>query len=317
MDYGIEHDPRYNEIMFLLDQHDEQIDPLSNNETVSAIDWRYIKECTAALLKECIDLRVIIWLLRASLNIDGVSSLYNTIKNIDEVLAEGRTVFPQYPDEPKGSGYGVALDWLSSSSCLAILKDTRLTPDINITLEDFNESVLSSDDSASGVSFSEMVLIVNNANSFYTDNGYPLLDEQFEYVVSAISRIENYVNQYNNDYCLNCQRLTHYINNIAKRLKTLCSSVVDVEGDIVNSDGNISDPLLARAENNEGIIRSRHDAILMLNRVIEYFSVHEPSHPAPIFIRRAQKMVGMDFEEIVGELFPEVMSSVQQYSGNK
>lgn len=35
--------------------------------------------------------------------------------------------------------------------------------------------------------------------------------------------------------------------------------------------------------------------IMMLDRILEYFQHYEPSHPAPIFIRRTKEMIGMDF----------------------
>lgn len=62
-------------------------------------------------------------------------------------------------------------------------------------------------------------------------------------------------------------------------------------------------------------IRSRQDVILLLDQVLDYFQNYEPSHPAPILIRRSQKMIGMDFATIVEELLPESLASLNQLSG--
>jgi type VI secretion system protein ImpA len=54
---------------------------------------------------------------------------------------------------------------------------------------------------------------------------------------------------------------------------------------------------------------------LLLDQVLDYFQNYEPSHPAPILIRRSQKMIGMDFATIVEELLPESLASLNQLSG--
>jgi len=65
----------------------------------------------------------------------------------------------------------------------------------------------------------------------------------------------------------------------------------------------------------KGRPQNRRDAIIMLDLVLDYFSQHEPGHPAPVFIRRAQKMIGMDFSEIVEEILPDALSTLQQFTG--
>jgi len=43
----------------------------------------------------------------------------------------------------------------------------------------------------------------------------------------------------------------------------------------------------------------------MLSRMVAYFQAHEPSHPAPIFLNRVQRMLGANFETLMDELYPE------------
>jgi type VI secretion system protein ImpA len=42
---------------------------------------------------------------------------------------------------------------------------------------------------------------------------------------------------------------------------------------------------------------------------------HEPSNPAPLLIRRAQRLVQMNFLEIVKDLMPDSLSTIEKLAG--
>ena len=62
-------------------------------------------------------------------------------------------------------------------------------------------------------------------------------------------------------------------------------------------------------------IRSREDAVRELDRVCTYLERHEPANPAPLLIRRAQRLVQMNFLDILRDLAPEGMSSIEKIAG--
>ncbi len=64
-----------------------------------------------------------------------------------------------------------------------------------------------------------------------------------------------------------------------------------------------------------GEILSREDAHRVLGQVCAYLERHEPTNPAPLLIRRAQRMMTMDFMSIINELAPDSMSQVQMVTG--
>jgi type VI secretion system protein ImpA len=64
-----------------------------------------------------------------------------------------------------------------------------------------------------------------------------------------------------------------------------------------------------------GEVRSREDVRRALQRVCAYLEQHEPSSPASLFARRAERMLGMDFIEIVRELSPDSMQHIQVVTG--
>lgn len=51
-------------------------------------------------------------------------------------------------------------------------------------------------------------------------------------------------------------------------------------------------------------IKTRDEAILALEKVCSYFTVNEPSHPAPFLLRRVQQTIPMNFHEILQNLMP-------------
>ena len=62
-------------------------------------------------------------------------------------------------------------------------------------------------------------------------------------------------------------------------------------------------------------INSREDAIRELERVCAYLERHEPANPAPLLVRRAQRLLKMNFLDILRDLAPEGMSSIEKIAG--
>ena len=64
-----------------------------------------------------------------------------------------------------------------------------------------------------------------------------------------------------------------------------------------------------------GVIRSRQDVVRALERICEYYSRYEPSSPLPFLLRRAQRLVEMNFVQIIDELTPEARTNLQTIIG--
>lgn len=66
-----------------------------------------------------------------------------------------------------------------------------------------------------------------------------------------------------------------------------------------------------------GPIRNREEAIRMLERVCEFMERHEPANPAPLLIRRAQRLMSKSFVEIIEDLSPDSLSAIKALAGIK
>ncbi len=64
-----------------------------------------------------------------------------------------------------------------------------------------------------------------------------------------------------------------------------------------------------------GDLRSRDDALQLLDRVCQFMERTEPSNPAPLLIRRAQRLMSKDFIEIIRDLAPDSLSTIQNIAG--
>ena len=64
-----------------------------------------------------------------------------------------------------------------------------------------------------------------------------------------------------------------------------------------------------------GPIASREDAIRALERACEWIERNEPSNPAPLLIRRSQRLMNRNFIDIVRELLPEGLDQIEKLAG--
>jgi type VI secretion system protein ImpA len=64
-----------------------------------------------------------------------------------------------------------------------------------------------------------------------------------------------------------------------------------------------------------GSIQTREDAIQALGKVCEWLERHEPSHPAPLLIRRAQRLLNKNFLDIIRDLMPDGLDQVERLAG--
>jgi type VI secretion system protein ImpA len=63
------------------------------------------------------------------------------------------------------------------------------------------------------------------------------------------------------------------------------------------------------------LINSREDASRALERVCEWIERNEPSNPAPLLIRRAQRLMSKSFIDIIRDLAPDGLKEVEKLAG--
>ena len=64
-------------------------------------------------------------------------------------------------------------------------------------------------------------------------------------------------------------------------------------------------------------VTSRADAQLMLEKAKHYFRQYEPSHPAPLMIERVQRLIELDFMDIIRDLAPDGVHQLENIFGRR
>jgi type VI secretion system protein ImpA len=64
-----------------------------------------------------------------------------------------------------------------------------------------------------------------------------------------------------------------------------------------------------------GALRTRADALRMLDAICEFLERTEPSSPAPLLIRRAQRLIGSHFIDIMRDMAPESVAHIELITG--
>jgi type VI secretion system protein ImpA len=79
--------------------------------------------------------------------------------------------------------------------------------------------------------------------------------------------------------------------------------------------GAVENEGVATSARAPGTIGSRDDANRALERVCEWIERNEPTNPAPLLIRRAQRLMSKNFIDIIRDLAPDGLGQVEQIAG--
>jgi type VI secretion system protein ImpA len=79
-----------------------------------------------------------------------------------------------------------------------------------------------------------------------------------------------------------------------------------------DGDGNPASPVIQQAH---GKIAGHDDVIQRLDEICEYYDRIEPSSPLPVLLRRARRLVGKSFAEVLKNIAPGGLAELQTLSG--
>jgi type VI secretion system protein ImpA len=115
--------------------------------------------------------------------------------------------------------------------------------------------------------------------------------------------------------------LTKLLKPVVRGLEHLRAAAIGADTADGVTDGAVDSGIAAglvggrSGEGGNGSIQSREDVRRALDRVCEYLEKHEPSNPASLFARRAQRMLNMPFLELMRELSPDAVPHLETLTG--
>ena len=246
--------------------------PLRKGE--SAFNWSLVEERCLPLAELSKDLRVGIWLIRAalaSLQIERFQTRLMQLANWTELPAE--ELHPT-PLDGEDEIHALILGWLACPAFLYGLGQLKVCAAHELTLTELESGT--------------------DLSAAFTPEQRQESAQVLLALIDALQRIEQSIFQ---GYGTEGRSLIKACQLLERCLKKVEPAHITLSGtDEVNQATHLQ-PLRA--------LNSRSDVSDMLSRMVAYFQAHEPSHPAPIFLNRVQRMLGANFETLMDELYPE------------
>ena len=277
----IEDTEEFQRIDALVSTYDSEGDgPLRKGESV--FNWSTVEMLCLQIEHKGADLRVGIWLLRAALANLNIEKVCLALERLAEMtlLPEGKLEPLIIEPDDDINVHELILGWLNSSGFSYAVNKIKLTNGSDLTL---GEIFLAEEES---------IKLPNNEKN--------LAIQWMQRCSQALIMIDAklYPEESNDKkYPKSCQ----IFNSILQKLKpTDIENHVYEETQFESKLIKLSDP------------KSRHEVNKMLNQIISYFENQEPSHPAPIFIKRVQRMLGADFRTLMDELYVDANQLIEK-----
>jgi type VI secretion system protein ImpA len=287
-----------------------------------APDWRSVQQQCLDLLARSKDLRVTHLLVQSTLALDGLPGLASSLTLISELLRQYWPHLHPRLDADDNDDPTVrinALAGLTSDATVRLLRESILTRS-----RAFGPVSLRAAFNASGLqSFSGETLGADHLAGAMRDSD----PEQLEQVRAALNQarsaaeaIEQQVNeQVGSASGVDLSALKQPLKMALQVLGQHAPQGAD-SAPVASADEPVADapgqPLAAAAVPRvSGEIGNRDDVLRSLDRLLAYYSRHEPSSPLPVLLNRAKNLVHADFESIVRNLIPDGMSQFENLRG--
>jgi len=102
------------------------------------------------------------------------------------------------------------------------------------------------------------------------------------------------------------------VEKLLRRAQQLFGDALGVES---GAEGALGAASAASVDAQAGKLRSRADARRQLESVCDFLERNEPSHPAPLLIRRAARLLDLSFVDIIRDLAPEAAGHIENLGG--
>nr|WP_249735449.1 type VI secretion system protein TssA [Pseudomonas sp. RC4D1] len=284
-------------------------------------DWRSVQQQSLDLLARSKDLRITHFLLQSTLALEGLPGLATSLDLINGLLRDYWAELHPRLDADDDNDPTVrinALAGLAADSTIGLLREAILTRSrtfgpvsvraaLNAAgLQHFSGESLGSDHLAGALQDSdpEHLEAIRHALSS-ARSAAESIEKQVSEQVGSASGV---------DLSALKQPLRLALQVLGQHAPQTSESPTDEPAEApANEAGNA--PVAPAATRISGEINSREDVLRSLDRLLAYYSRHEPSSPLPVLLNRAKNLVNADFAAIVRNLIPDGMSQFENLRG--
>ncbi|MFZ4966626.1 MULTISPECIES: type VI secretion system protein TssA [Pseudomonas] len=286
--------------------------------------WRAIEQSSTSLLQRSKDLRITHFLTQSALALDGFAGLNDALNLISQLLQQyWAELYPQL-DADDDNDPTVRVNALSGLACetnVRLLRESVLTRS-----RAFGTVTLRAALNASGLqSFSDESLNADELGGALRDSDPQQLDavrRSLTEARSALDAIERFVSeQVGSAQGVDLSALRQPLKLALQVLAEYApDSAGEPETEAAESPADTSgyppvDAPAAATPRATGEIGNRDDVLRSLDRILAYYTRHEPSSPLPVLLNRAKNLVHADFAAIVRNLIPDGMSQFENLRG--
>ena len=283
-------------------------------------EWRSIQQQSLDLLQRSKDLRITHFLLQSTLALQGVAGLAEVLTLINALLRQYWADLHPRLDADDDNDPTVRINALTGLTCetnIRLLRESILTRS-----RTFGPVSLRAALNASGLqSFADEQLGNQQLNAAFLDSDPEQLQATRDALSAALKACEA-IEQQVNDQVGSAQGvdLSALKQPLKQALQLLNQAVPDTDSssdpEAVSEDNAPSvDAAAPAAPRPTGDIATRDDVLRSLDKILAYYTRHEPSSPLPVLLNRAKNLVHADFAAIVRNLIPDGMSQFENLRG--
>jgi type VI secretion system protein ImpA len=284
-------------------------------------DWRKVDSLASEVLARTRDLRVVAWLTLANIHVQGVEAFAAGL-HLMRTLCENfwDQVHPRIEIDGESDPYlrvnAIAAfsgsEFSGEDRILQALRSATLLPaPMSASFREVENTYTRPTEAAYSAAQIDTViadaLSANDARVLCVCSAAEDLDALKSLISDRIVAAD----------APDLERIESILKPVAQAIKRVQASLagIAVDGEVEGGAGEAAAG--GTTQSISGTVQSREDARRALERVCEYLERHEPSNPAALFARRAQRMLSLSFFEIMQELTPDSMSHLEMLTGAK
>jgi type VI secretion system protein ImpA len=282
-------------------------------------DWRQMQNLSRELMDRTRDIRVAVQLLRASTRLQGLRAAAEGLQLVHGLLSQHWDHVHPKLDADDDNDPTMRLNALAplvdGDSFLADLRKATTGGRVSVSGRDL-ELAFGKGQPPEGESFVPAPGVVQAlSDAEGNDNG---LLEALAGMVDTAAAIDAIVTDKATVSGPEFRPLRLILQAIRDAARQAQGGPAGAEGGAEAADGGESGAVSGGGmvvQGGLGALRNRQDAIQALEKVCEWIELNEPSNPAPLLIRRAQRLINMNFLDIIKDLVPDGVDQITKLAG--
>lgn len=282
-------------------------------------DWQQVLTLATSLSKQTRDLRIALWLTRALTQVHGLAGLKAGLSAVETMLEQyWEHVHPQLTIdglEDPHLRYGVLCEFGALDGLVSDMRSSSaLTSNLGtFTVKDLERISEQGSFDFNGITIGRLQIDQMVSDATQTPQATALLLPGA--ILESISHITSCVMQaLGSEYTPDLSSLQRPLQRIRAILETDSTTQQHGEG-TQDKSSQTAGHALTNFSAVGGTLQSRSDVLKTLNAVCIYLEKNEPTNPALLLIRRAEKVMTMSFIDIIKNMTPDGLTQALFLAG--